>query len=310
MGSHGPFSDLNIATLEEVPLAPMTTLKIGGNARWLVRPSGPGELSRLYRTWPRDLPRFILGGGSNLLVDDCGFHGVVVDLTHTLNAIEVEHQDTHGGILRVGAGAPTRKTAHVARKNGLSGLAFMAGIPGSIGGALRMNAGAYGGDIKSVLLDAQLMDADGNLHTRNSQELGLAYRHCDLPTGWVFISARFQLTQGNEETIKAQMRANNQKRTQAQPLRYPSAGSIFRNPPGEAAWKLINAAGLRGHRIGDAQISEKHSNFFVNLGAASSTHMEELIELARTRVAQQSGVKMTLEIGILRPDGFYKETEG
>ncbi|ABK43272.1 UDP-N-acetylmuramate dehydrogenase [Magnetococcus marinus MC-1] len=306
-GSHGPCSDLTVTMLENVPLAPLTTLKIGGNARWLVRPSGVKGLSRYCRTCPGDLPRFILGGGSNLLVDDNGFHGVVVDLTHTLNAIVVEHQDAHGGILRVEAGAATRKTAHVARQNGLAGLAFMAGIPGTIGGALRMNAGAYGCDVKGVLLDAQLMDATGNLHTRNAQELGLAYRHCDLPKGWIFVSARFHLARGESEAIKSQMRDYNHKRTQAQPLRYPSAGSVFRNPAGAAAWQLIDAAGLRGHRIGDAQISEKHSNFFVNLGAASSLHMEELIELARNRVAQHSGVQLTLEIGILTPQGLRTE---
>nr|CRH06765.1 UDP-N-acetylenolpyruvoylglucosamine reductase [Candidatus Magnetococcus massalia] len=303
MGSHVPFSENPTHLFENVPLAPLTTWQIGGNARWLVRPRDVDELSRLLPQWPDSLPRLILGGGSNLLVHDRGFEGGVIDLTHHLNSITLIQQDSQGGTIRAEAGAPTRKTAHFARKLGLDGLSFMAGIPGSIGGALKMNAGAYGGDMASALKHVEVMSPDGTIHCWQAERLKLAYRSSQLPDGWLFIAARFGLPCGDGETIRQKMRQNNAKRCAAQPLEHPSAGSVFRNPADGAAWKLIDAAGMRGYRIGDAQVSPKHSNFFVNLGQATSAQMRQVIEDVRGAVKQQSGVELTLEVAVLEPDG-------
>ncbi|OSM07058.1 putative UDP-N-acetylmuramate dehydrogenase [Magnetofaba australis IT-1] len=241
----------------------------------------------------------MLGGGSNLLINDDGFDGVAVTLCGGLQRISFICADDQDARIEAEAGADTRALAHFARRNGLSGAEFLCGIPGSLGGALRMNAGAYGGQMRDIVATATLMDPDGALHTLDVDALGMRYRATSAPKDWLFVSAQFTLRRDDPEAIRQRMRVNNRKRTNAQPLAFPSAGSVFRNPPGHSAWRLIDQAGLRGHAIGAAQISEKHSNFFVNRGGARASDMRALIDLTRHQVKSVTGVDLTLEVGLV-----------
>lgn len=293
---------------EQVPLAPRTTWRIGGPARFLVEPAGEGDLARLLTQLPDDLPRVVLGGGSNVLVADAGFDGVVIDLGAGLAGLTVVAEGDGGAVIRAGAGATVRQLAHFAQRLGLAGAEFLAGIPGSVGGAVRMNAGAYGGEIKGILVDAELMDAAGVCHRRDGAALGLAYRQSQLPPGWVVTAASFRLGRDAPGAIRERMRGFNRKRAAAQPLALRSAGSTFKNPPGgELAWRLIARCGLRGARQGEAQVSEKHCNFLVNRGQATSADMLALIARVQESVARQTGVRLALEVGILGCRGWQGE---
>ncbi|MBF0284810.1 MAG: UDP-N-acetylmuramate dehydrogenase [Magnetococcales bacterium] len=296
-----------------VPLAPRTTWRIGGPARWLVAPADAAELTRLLQRLPPETPRMALGGGSNLLVDDAGFDGAVIDLTPGFAHAARLEEVGDGVTIVAGAGLELRALAHWARRQGLSGLEFAAGIPGTVGGALRMNAGAYGGDIASRLeptAAAEALDGAGSLHRLTLAELGLGYRSGATPTDWIFTQARFRLTPDDPEAIRRRMSEFNRRRVASQPLAWPSAGSVFRNPPGgPMAWELIAAAGLRGASLGGARISEKHGNFFINQGGASARDMRQLIALARRRVEETSGARLTLEVKILSPRGLAPEWE-
>lgn len=298
---------MGVACLEHVPLAPRTTWKIGGPARWLVRPDTAQALQRLLPALPAEIPRLVLGGGSNLLLSDEGFQGVVLDLTHRMKAIRLVQSDekTAGeGVLHADAGATTRALAHFARTHGLTGAEFLGGIPGSVGGALRMNAGAYGREMRDILVDVTVLDSEGRPQDLPVQRLGMGYRHTQLPPDWIFLSARFRLTPGDPTLIRDRMRTMNQTRRARQPLGFPSAGSTFKNPPtGPKAWAWIDAAGMRGAWEGAAQVSEQHSNFLINRGAARSRDMKMLIEHVRDRVVQTSGVTLTLEVGLMGPFG-------
>lgn len=294
---------------EQVPLRKRTTWRIGGPARWLAKPTTVQALSHLWADLPDDLPRVLLGRGSNILVDDAGFRGLVIDLSQTLNRIERVATESipteQEGLLLAEAGATTRAFSHFARRHGLTGAEFLSGIPGSLGGALRMNAGAHQGDIASLLVKAQVMDTTGKVHTLSNQQLGFGYRHVDLPAGWLFLSGLFRLPKGHPEQIRATMQRLNQQRRQNQPLDQASAGSTFKNPrQGPAAWRLIDEAGLRGSRIGEAQVSEKHTNFLINRGQASSRDMLTLIDKVRGRVLHTSGITLALEVTLLGPEGF------
>lgn len=286
-------------------MAPHTTWRIGGAARWLLAPADVEELARLLAEWPPELPRLILGGGSNLLVADAGFAGLVVDLAHALGAVRVDRAQAQ---VVAQAGVKGSVVAHAARRAGLAGAEFLAGIPGTVGGAVCMNAGAYGGEVAGILAEVALLDAAGQPHTRRPQQLAMGYRRGGVPPGWVVTEARFQLTPDDPEVIRQRLRDNHRRRVASQPLAYPSAGSVFKNPAhGPKAWQLIQAAGLRGTRLGDAQVAERHCNFFLNLGRASSADMCRLIDMVRRQVEVDSGVTLELEVAIVTPTGLQRD---
>ncbi|MBF0461566.1 MAG: UDP-N-acetylmuramate dehydrogenase [Magnetococcales bacterium] len=300
---------LNRPILESVPLSARTTWKIGGPARWLLQPESGAEVQQLLRTWPADLPRLVLGGGSNLLIDDAGFAGVVLDLTGHLNRVEILPAHPCAGedavVVQAGAGVGTRTLAHFARTHGLTGAEFLGGIPGSVGGGLRMNAGAYGGEMRQILLECDLLDATGAMQTCPVQRLGMGYRTTQIPLDWIFLAARFVLQRGDPAAIRERMRTLNRTRKASQPLAFPSAGSTFKNPPtGPNAWQWIDAVGLRGAWEGQAQVSEKHCNFLLNRGGARSRDMRLLIDRIQNRVSQAGGEPLALEVGIVGPSGL------
>ncbi|MBF0273245.1 MAG: UDP-N-acetylmuramate dehydrogenase [Magnetococcales bacterium] len=302
-----PFAHLSLATpvVADAPLAERTTWRMGGPARWLITPSSVAELSDLLARWPVGVPRQTLGGGSNLLIADKGFDGAVLDLTRGLNRIytvteSLKHSPDAPWVIHADAGATTQSLAHFARRLGLTGAEFLAGIPGSVGGALRMNAGAYGGEIKDLLLEAEVLDSSGSRRVLDPVGLGLGYRQCECPGDWIFTSARFVFLLDDPQRVRERMRAFNQRRRLSQPLDKPSAGSVFKNPPtGEKAWALIEQAGLRGARVGNAQVSTKHCNFFVNLGGARATDMRALIHKTQTQVEQHSGILLEPEVKLV-----------
>ncbi|MBF0379938.1 MAG: UDP-N-acetylmuramate dehydrogenase [Magnetococcales bacterium] len=299
-----PFSGVESQILSQVPLNRRTTWRIGGVTRWLATPKNCEELAQLWRQSADDIPRFLLGGGSNILVEDSGFNGLAVNLSQHINQIKLLDDD-EGLQIMAEAGASTSALAHFARLHSLTGAEFLGGIPGTIGGAVKMNAGANGGDIAKILINAQLLDCNGNSHIWPVEKLGLGYRKSQIPKGWIFVKGTFKLKHGEQKAIKEKMRQFNQHRLKSQPLNYASAGSTFKNPTkGPAAWKLIDDAGFRGMRIGDAQVSEKHSNFLVNLGKATSYDMLALIDKIREKVIQKTGESLNLEVAILGPQGF------
>lgn len=297
-----------------VSLASRTTWKMGGPAQWFVQPANDTELKTLLQTLTPDLPRFILGGGSNVLFDEGGFNGVVIDLTQGMKQIELvflDADDRHSDevFLQVQAGVSTRFLSHFARRNGLTGIEFLGGIPGSVGGALRMNAGAYGGEIGECVVDVTVMDLGGDVHRWKAVDVGFSYRKTQVPKGWLFLSARLCLRRGNTDAIRQKMQDNNRKRRLSQPLMFPSAGSTFKNPPnGPKAWQWIDDAGMRGVKVGMAQVSRQHTNFFVNRGGANSHDMRFLIDLVRERVLKKGGVSLALEVSIVGPSGVILET--
>ncbi|MBF0164898.1 MAG: UDP-N-acetylmuramate dehydrogenase, partial [Magnetococcales bacterium] len=284
----------------DVPLKPRTTWRIGGPARWLITPVDGAEIAGLLAAWPENLPRVILGGGSNLLISDKGVHGAVMDLTQGMNRIYTITESLLADaecLVHADAGATTQALAHFARRLGLTGAEFLAGIPGSVGGALRMNAGAHGGAIRDLLVEADLIDPAGGIHRLPEAALGMGYRHCGIDPAWIFTGARFRFRPDDPARIRERMRAFNQRRRRSQPLAWPSAGSVFKNPPsGPLAWELLDRAGLRGMRIGDAQVSEMHCNFFINLGQATAREMRELIDRAQETVADHAGILLEPEI--------------
>ncbi|MBF0180830.1 MAG: UDP-N-acetylmuramate dehydrogenase [Magnetococcales bacterium] len=286
--------------LTDVPLAPRTTWRIGGAARWFLSPASPEEVTGLLARWPPEIPRLVLGGGSNLLVADAGWPGAVLDLTYGMQRIYTLN-DPSGQeetvIVHADAGASTSALAHFARLHGLSGAEFLGGIPGTIGGALRMNAGAHGGEIRGILIEAELLDETGQHHCLAVERLGMGYRRCGAPDGWLFLAGRFRLRRGDPEAIRATMRGFNQRRRASQPLELPSAGSVFKNPPeGPRAWELIARAGMRGATCGDAQVAVKHGNFFVNRGQATADDMLTLIRRVQDAVERDSSIRLELEI--------------
>ncbi|HWX46704.1 MAG TPA: UDP-N-acetylmuramate dehydrogenase [Roseomonas sp.] len=272
------------------PLAPFTWFRTGGAAEWLVRPADAEDLLVLLRDRPAGLPLTVVGAASNLLVRDGGVRGVVVKLARGFSEVTVEAD----GVI-AGAAALDATVAEHAAAAGLAGLEFLSGIPGSIGGAVAMNAGAYGSEVKDVLDWAEIATASGLLRL-DAAELGFAYRRAALPEGGIITRARFRAAPGDTEAIAARMREIRASREATQPVRARTGGSTFKNPPGEKAWALIDAAGCRGLRIGEAQVSEKHCNFLLNLGGASAAELEGLGETVRARVAARSGIALEWEI--------------
>jgi UDP-N-acetylmuramate dehydrogenase len=288
----------------DVPLAPRTWLRAGGPAGALFEPADAEDLQTFLAGRPAGLAVTPIGVASNLLVRDGGIEGVVLRLRGPLAAVALE-----GARLRVGAGATDRSIAIHAMQAGLSGLEFFIGIPGTLGGALRMNAGAFGGETAEVVEQVIALDGRGRRHVLRPAELGFAYRHSTLPADWVVIEAVLKGVPGDAAAVRARMAAIKAEREASQPLRVATGGSTFKNPSGRSpagerkAWQLIDAAGCRGLRHGRAMVSEKHCNFLINTGDARAAEIEALGELVRARVLANSGVALEWEIHrIGRPD--------
>jgi len=275
----------------DAPLAPVTWFRVGGPAEVMFRPADPEDLAAFLAAKPADVPVTVIGVASNLLVRDGGVKGVVVRLGRGFVDIKVE--DTE---IEAGAGALDINVALTCQQAGVAGLEFMSGIPGTVGGGLRMNAGAYGREIKDVLVNATALDPLGGRHTLELAALGLGYRHCDLPEDWIFIAARFAGSAGDVAEIGRRMSEIQSAREASQPIRARTGGSTFANPPGHKAWELIDRAGCRGLTMGGAAISEKHANFLINTGAATAAELEALGEEVRRRVFETTGIRLRWEI--------------
>ena len=274
------------------PLAPLVWFKSGGAAEWLFEPKDVDDLSRFLAALDPAVPVMGLGLGSNLIVRDGGVPGVVVRLGKAFAKVERIGPDT----LRCGGGASGILVSSQARDAGIAGVEFLRSIPGTVGGFVRMNGGAYGREVADVLVEAEVALRSGERRTLTREAIGYSYRHSELPEGAIVVSASFRGQPGEPSAIQAEMDRIAAAREASQPLRSKTGGSTFKNPPGHKAWALIDAAGCRGLRIGDAQVSEKHTNFLLNLGAATSAEIEALGEEVRARVLAQSGVTLEWEI--------------
>jgi UDP-N-acetylmuramate dehydrogenase len=274
----------------DAPLGAQTWFRTGGAAEVLFRPVDSEDLASFLGALPVDVPVTVLGVGSNLLVRDGGIKGVVIRLMRGFTGIAVE-----GSEVVAGAGALDLNVALTARDHALAGLEFLSGIPGTIGGAFQTNAGAYGSELSDVLLSAEAVDRAGNVFTVRPAELGLGYRHSKAPEDWIFTSARLRATPGDPLEIARRIAEIDSARAESQP-RSRTGGSTFANPPQLKAWELIERAGCRGLRIGDAQVSEKHCNFLINLGSATAADIEALGEEVRRRVFQHTGILLQWEI--------------
>jgi len=291
---------MNAATLPQVhgkltpnaPLAPLVWFKAGGAAEWLFEPRDVADLQGFLRDLDPAVPVMALGLGSNLIVRDGGVPGVVVRLGKAFARVSKSADLT----LDCGGGASGILVSSTARDNGIAGLEFLRSIPGTVGGFVRMNGGAYGGEVKDILVDCDVVLRDGKLVTLPVEGLHYTYRHSELPEGAIVVAARFRGLPGKSDDIQAEMDRISASREASQPLRSKTGGSTFKNPPGHKAWQLVDAAGCRGLTIGGAQVSEKHTNFLLNLGEATSADIEGLGEEVRRRVKANSGVELEWEI--------------
>ena len=278
----------------EEPLSKHTSFRIGGPAEAMAFPKNREELAELLKKsclWDRKPA--ILGAGTNVLAPDEGMKGLIICLKDCLDGME----RVDGTSIRVMAGVTMARAAVFAASQGLSGLEFAHGIPGTIGGGVYMNAGAYGGELGSLCREVELMDREGKTHVLNHEQMDFSYRHsCLEETDWIVVSALLSLEPGKEETIRARMKELQAKRLASQPLNYPSAGSAFKRPQGGYAAALIDQAGLKGFRVGDAAISEKHGGFAVNLGKATAEDMKTLLKEVSEKVEAQSGIHLEPEI--------------
>jgi UDP-N-acetylmuramate dehydrogenase len=284
--------DLRGALEANAATAPLSWFRTGGPAAALFTPADEDDLIYFLKGLDRTVPVLVVGLGSNLLIRDGGFDGVVIRLGKRFAEVIIEP----GLRVRAGAGAPDVKVARAAAEAGIAGLSFLRGIPGTIGGALRMNGGAYGGETKDVLVEARGVDRSGERLDFSNAEMGFTYRHAGVAEDVIFTEALFQGVPGNPEKILAEMGAITEARSSTQPVNTRTGGSTFKNPPGRKAWELIDAAGCRGLRIGDAQVSEMHCNFLINHGAASAAEIERLGEEVRRRVREHSGIELEWEI--------------
>lgn len=276
---------------EGAPLANLIWFRTGGAAEVLFRPKDEADLQTFLKNLRGDVPVTVIGIGSNLLVRDGGVRGVVIKLGKPFGSI------THkGDLVTAGAGAGDVAVAHFAHDAALTGLEFLRGIPGAIGGALRMNAGAYGVEIKDVFHSARAVDRAGVVHTLTVSDMGFSYRKTKVPADWIFVSGSFRATPGDKKTIEAKMDEIQQTREATQPMRVKTGGSTFKNPKGQKAWALIDAAGCRGLSVGGARVSDKHCNFLINTGTASASDLEKLGEEVRRLVLQKQGVSLQWEI--------------
>jgi UDP-N-acetylmuramate dehydrogenase len=275
-----------------LPMRDITWFRVGGPAQALFSPADEADLAYFLRGVGPDLPVTAVGVGSNLLVRDGGIPGVVIRLGRGFGALSVEE----GARIRVGAAMPDMRLAQGAAKAALGGLAFYRGIPGAVGGALRMNAGAHGAETRDVLVEARAVDRQGNIHVLSNAEMGFTYRHCGAPEDFIFTEAVYQGAPGDPAEIEREMQDVADYREANQPIKSRTGGSTFKNPPGHSSWKLIDAAGCRGLRLGGAHVSEMHCNFLINDGEATADDIERLGETVRARVKANSGIELEWEI--------------
>jgi UDP-N-acetylmuramate dehydrogenase len=277
--------------LPNEPLAPLTWFRVGGPAQVLFIPEDEADLAYILGVLAPEIPVTVIGLGSNLIVRDGGVPGVVVRLGRGFNEIAVE--DCR---IRVGAAVPDVRVARAAQEAGIAGLAFLRGIPGAVGGLLRMNGGAYGRETKDVLVSARAVDRSGCVHVLSVADMHYGYRHCGAPQDFIFTEVTFQGAPGDPAAIAAEMDKITEAREASQPVKSRTGGSTFMNPPGKKAWELIDAAGCRGLTVGGAKVSELHCNFLINLGSATAADIEMLGETVRKRVKETSGVDLEWEI--------------
>ena len=276
----------------DAPLAPLVWFKSGGKAEWLFEPADAEDLEQFLGELDPHVPVMALGLGSNLIVRDGGVRGVVVRLGKPFAKIEQLDETT----IRCGGGASGILVSSTARDHGIAGLEFLRGIPGTVGGFVRMNGGAYGREVSDILVSARLVLRSGEVVEWPREKLGYTYRDSEVPQGAVVVEATFSGEPGEPDAIGAEMDAIARAREESQPLRSRTGGSTFKNPPGHKAWALIDAAGCRGLTMGDAQVSEKHCNFLLNLGSATSAEIEALGEEVRRRVEEKSHIVLEWEI--------------
>ncbi|MFC3213811.1 UDP-N-acetylmuramate dehydrogenase [Novosphingobium panipatense] len=276
----------------DAPLAPLVWFKAGGHAEWLFEPKDLADLQDFLGALDPAVPVMALGLGSNMIVREGGVPGVVIRLGKAF--AKVDRLD--GETLDCGGGASGILVSSTARDAGIAGLEFLRSIPGTVGGFVRMNGGAYGGEVKDILVDCDVVLRSGELVTLGNADLGYTYRHSELPEGAVVVAARFKGRPGEPAAIQAEMDRISAAREASQPLRSKTGGSTFKNPEGHAAWKLVDEAGCRGLTLGGAQVSEKHTNFLLNTGDATSDDIEGLGEEVRRRVKDHSGVELEWEI--------------
>jgi UDP-N-acetylmuramate dehydrogenase len=277
--------------LADQSLAELTWFRVGGPAQVLFMPEDEADLCYFLANLPAENPVTVIGLGSNLIVRDGGVPGVVVRLGRGFGDIAID-----GLEVRAGAAVPDVRVARAAQEAGIAGLSFLRGIPGGIGGALRMNGGAYGRETKDALVSARAVDRAGRVHVLANADLRYSYRHSGAPADYIFTEATFRGARGDPAAIAAEMDKITESREATQPIKSRTGGSTFKNPPGQKAWQLIDAAGCRGLRLGDAQVSELHCNFLINLGNATATEIETLGETVRRRVKEHSGVELEWEI--------------
>ena len=280
------------------PLNKSTWFRVGGPAEVLYKPADKVDLAGFLASKPEDVALTILGIGSNLLIRDGGIPGIVVRLGREFAKVTSNDLD-----VLAGAGASDVNVANVARNAGITGLEFLSGIPGTIGGALRMNGGAFGAEMADITISAKAIDPAGNIHELNHDDLGFSYRHSEVPNDWIFVSALLRGQQGITAEIARRMDEIRDERELNQPMRTPTGGSTFKNPPSAKAWRLIDEAGCRGLIRGGAQVSNKHCNFLINTGTATAADLEGLGEEVRRRVFENSGHKLEWEIRCIgRPE--------
>jgi UDP-N-acetylmuramate dehydrogenase len=272
-------------------LTELTWFRVGGPAQVLFMPEDEQDLAYALGHLPADIPVTVIGLGSNLIVRDGGVPGVVIRLGRGFGNVTVE--DTR---IRAGAAVPDVKVARAAQEAGIAGLSFMRGIPGGVGGALRMNGGAYGRETKDALVEARAVDRAGRIHVLRNADMGYGYRHSGAPADYIFTEALYQGERGDPAVIAAEMDKITESREATQPIKSRTGGSTFKNPPGRKAWQLIDAAGCRGLQVGGAQVSEMHCNFLINSGGATAADIETLGETVRRRVRESSGVELEWEI--------------
>ena len=281
-------------------LAELTWFRAGGPAQVLFMPEDESDLAYFLEHLPGQIPVTVIGLGSNLIVRDAGVPGVVIRLGRGFNEVKVES----GARIRAGAAVPDVKVSRAAQEAAIAGLAFFRGIPGGIGGALRMNGGAYGRETRDALVEARGIDRQGRLHVLCNDDMHYSYRHCGASEDIIFTDALFQGSLGDPNRIAAEMDKITHSREATQPIKSRTGGSTFKNPPGQKAWQLVDAAGCRGLKLGDAQVSPMHCNFLINLGAATGYQIETLGETVRGRVRENSGVELEWEIkriGVAKP---------
>jgi UDP-N-acetylmuramate dehydrogenase len=278
--------------LPNEPLAPLTWFRAGGPAQILFMPEDEEDLAYFLSALPIDIPVTVIGLGSNLIVRDGGVPGLVIRLGRGFSDIKIEEDHR----VRAGTAVPDVKVSRAAQEASIAGLAFFRGIPGGIGGALRMNGGAYGRDTKDALIEARGVDRQGRVRVFSNAEMHYTYRHCGAPDDIIFTQALFAGEPGDPAAIAAEMDKITESREATQPIKSRTGGSTFKNPPGQKAWQLIDAAGCRGLKVGDAQVSEMHCNFLINLGHATAADIETLGETVRRRVKDNSGVELDWEI--------------